>query len=206
MSQNIDLNALWQYVTNQVKNQITLPSLWRSMEAARPLTIDDDTLVLGFVAAEAHQMGLLMDNKHRNIIEQCLHQATRLRLKIHPMAAESVADWEAYKLTLSEGARLSREAKEQFQQRAEAGQTWDAVGEQLVRKFSATANRGLASVQGRYLNEAVDVLAEAYGRLMPADPDEQAERNYSRALERVSERVAVPSAVIAQMVLVRRAE
>ena len=38
----IDLNALWKYVTDQVKQRTTLPSLWRSMEGARPLTIEND--------------------------------------------------------------------------------------------------------------------------------------------------------------------
>jgi hypothetical protein len=204
MAPNIDLNALWNYVTAQVKGQITLPSLWRSMEAAKPLAVDGDILVLGYPAAEAHQMGLLLDNRHRNVIEQCLEQATRVRLKIHPLAAETVAEWEAHKTAQAEGVRLQQQAREQFQQRAEAGQTWDAVGEQLVRRFSALQNRGLASVQGRYLEDSLDVLAEAFGRLMPADADENTERGYSRVLDRIAERVNVPAALIAQMVLARR--
>jgi hypothetical protein len=78
------------------------------------------------------------------------------------------------------------------------------VAEQLVRKYSATPNRGLSSVQGRYLHEAVDTLAEAYTRLMPEPPTEADERAYSRALDRVSERAMVPSSLIAQMVWARR--
>jgi len=200
---SIDLDALWKYVTDKVKGQITLPGLWRAMEAARPLVLDGEILVLGFSGPDAHQAGHLMDHRHKNIIEQVLETATRKRLKIHPMAAESAADWEAYKQSQAEGQKLTQQHKEQFRKEAEAGQTWDAVSELLVRRFSGLQNRGLASVQARFLEEAVATLAEAYGRLMGETPDEHAEREYSRALERVGERVLVPAAAIGQLVIAR---
>ena len=96
------------------------------------------------------------------------------------------------------------QAKEQFLAEAEAGETWEAVGEQLVRRFGNLEHRGLSSIQGVFLDTSLGTLAEAYGRLMPAIPDEHAERNYSRVLERISERVGVPAAMIAQLVLVKR--
>jgi hypothetical protein len=201
---SVDLNALWKYVTDKVKAQITLPGLWRAMEAAKPLVLDDDTLVLGFSGEDTYQAGQLMDHRHKNLIEQVLESATRKRLKIHPMAADSPADWEAYKQSQVEGQKLTQQHKEQFRKDAEAGESWEAVSELLVRRFSTLQNRGLASVQGKFLEEAVAALTEAYGRLMPEHPDEQDEREYSRALERVAERVMVPSAAIAQLVLARR--
>lgn len=201
MSQpSIDLNALWKYVTDRVKAQVTQPSLWRAMEAARPVVLEDDLLVLGFAPADSHQGGLLQDQRHKNVIEQVLEQATRKRLRVHIMAGETLEEWEAYKAAQAEAGKLQQQAREQFLRHAEKGQSWEAVGEQLIRKFSGLRNRGLASVQGRYLGEAVDVLAEAYGRLMPADPDEAQERDYSRALERVAERVNVPAAMISLLV------
>jgi hypothetical protein len=201
---SVDLNALWKYVTDKVKQQLTVPALWRAMEAAKPLMLDDDVLVLGFAPMEAHQAGLLMDTRHKNLIEQVLESATRKRLLIHAMAAESPAEWEAQKAARVEGQKLQEQAREQFRKDAEAGDTWEAVSEQLVRKFGGLQNRGLASVQAVFLDEAVAALAEAYGRLMPELPDEHAERAYSRALERVSERVLVPSASIGQLVIARR--
>ena len=48
-------------------------------------------------------------------------------------------------------------------------------------------------------------LAEAYGRLMSDPPAELEERNYSRALERLAERVGVPSSLIAYLVHTRLA-
>jgi len=200
---NIDLNALWRYVTDQVKAQVTLPGLWRSMEAAHPLALENDELILGFSVSTSHQKGLLIDSRHRNVIEQVLQAATRKRLAIRLIDGETVEDWETYKLNQTEAQRLQAETRRQLQTKIESGGTWDAVGEQLVRAFAALTNRNLASVQARYLDQAVTTLAEAYGRLMSETPTELEERSYARVLERVSERAGVSSSLIAYFVLRR---
>lgn len=201
---SIDLNALWRYVTDQIKNRITLPSLWRSMEGARPLTIENDELILGYQPGLSMQSGLMMDIQNRNAIEQVLEAATRRRLKLRVIDGDSLEDWEAYKQAQEAAKLLQQQSRAQFQAQAEAGLSWEAVSEQLVRKYSATPNRGLSSVQGRYLDEAIDILVDAYGRLMPETPSEQDERSYTRAIDRVSERAMAPASLIAQMVWARR--
>jgi hypothetical protein len=62
-------------------------------------------------------------------------------------------------------------------------------------------NRMLTAVQGKFLVEAVDILADGYTRIMPEAPSEQEERAYGRVLDRVAERAAVPGAMIAYLVL-----
>src|SRR5262245_17409503 len=107
MSQRqIDLNALWKYVTDQVKQRITLPALWRAMESARPIALEDDQLILGYGVDTAHQGGLLLDTHHRNVIEGTLFAATRKRLSIHIINGETLAEWETIKRTQQEGVRL----------------------------------------------------------------------------------------------------
>jgi hypothetical protein len=194
-----DLNALWTQVTDEVKARIVMPSLWRAMEAGKPLAIEEGELVLGFGAGMG-QGGLLMDQRHRNVIEQILEEKTHQRLRLHLIDGDTLEDWELIKQQRIEAERLTQQSRQQYRQEAAAGDTWDAVGEHLIRRFSETPHRSLASVQGRYLDEAVNTLAESYGRLMFGEPGEMEERAFSRVLTRVAERVAVPEALIAQMV------
>jgi hypothetical protein len=200
---NIDLNALWKYITDQVKARVQMPALWRSMEAATPLAIENDELVMGFDAATMHQSGLLLDARYHNMIEQMLETATRKRLRIRVVQGTTPADWEQFKQQLAEGERLQKESRDQFRTRAEAGETWEAVGEQLVRAFGNLPHRALPSVQGRFLEESLERLTEAYSRLMADPPSEPEERAYSRVLERLAERINVPSALISHMVYAR---
>lgn len=203
MSAAQDLTPFWKYVTEQVMNRITMPAVWRAMAAAHPITIEDDELILGFETGDMHESGLLLDHRHRNIIEQIIESATRRRLKLRIIAGKTMEDWVYAQQAEVEAARLQQHAKDQFRKTADAGQTWEAVGEGLIRKLSGLQNRGLASVQGRFLDDVVVGLAEAYGRLMPDPPAEQDERNYSRTLERLAERIAVPSTVISYLVYQR---
>jgi uncharacterized lipoprotein len=204
MSQpQMDLNALWRWVIEQTKARTTTPALWRALEAAKPLTIEGEELILGFSVTDGHQAGLLADNRTRNTIEQVVESGVKRRLRLQIITGETLQDWEHYKASQAEAERLQAQSAQQFKKEIAAGDTWDQVSEQLVRKFNTIQHRSLASVQGRFLEEVIAGFAEAYGRLMPANPGELEERAFSRALERLAERVAVPSALIAHQVFAR---
>jgi hypothetical protein len=196
----IDYNALWQYVTQQLKSRTSLPALWRALEAARPIVIEGDNFILGFRPADGHMQGFLLEDHYKNLIQQSLETATRRRLNLNIIIGETVEDWESEKARREEAERLQQQAREQYRKHAESGQTWDQVGEQLVRKFSGVPHRGLSSVQARFLDECLDALVEAHRRLMAAEPTELEERAYSRVLDRLSERVMVPSTLIGYLV------
>src|SRR5205807_5032293 len=139
----------------QVKAKFSMPARWRAMEAATPLTLNGDELILGYDPGEMHQSGLILDHRHRNVIEQIIEAASHRRLKLRVIPGQTLEDWNLAQQTEIEGARLQQQAREQFLKTAEAGQTWEAVGEQLVRRFAGIPHRGLTSVQGRFLSDAV---------------------------------------------------
>jgi len=198
------LEPLWNYVTEQTKSKISMPALWRAMEAATPVALVRDELILGYEPGELHQSGLVLDHRHKNVIEQTIEAASRRRLKLRAIAGKTMQDLQMELQTELEGARLQQQTREQFLKTAEAGQTWEAVGEQLIRRFAAIPNRGLTSVQGRFLSEAVPAIAEAYARLMPAQPTEHDERSYTRVLERLAERTNVTAPILGFLVEERR--
>lgn len=201
---SINVVALWKYVSDHMKNQITLPSLWRALEAAVPLTIENDEFIIGFAGEAAPQAGILQNNQYRNMLEQVIEAATRRRLKLRFISGDTLDDWEAEKARVLEAQKLQIQSRQRLQQEIEAGNTWDAVGESLIRKLANLQGRAFPSVQGRFLEEVIATLAEAYGRLMPENPAENDERSYSRSLDRLSERLGVPATFIAYQVYLRR--
>src|SRR5437879_2604811 len=100
----IDANALWKYVTEQVKREITMPSLWRCMEAARPVIVENDELVIGFSLQAADLQGLLMDTRNRNSVEQIMERATRRRIRLRVIQGDTLEDWGAEKAREVEAA------------------------------------------------------------------------------------------------------
>src|SRR5438445_10313327 len=65
-----DVDQLWRATLEKVKVRLVLPSVWRAMEAGRPLVIEGDWFVLGFPASRSQEAGMLNDSKTRNIIER----------------------------------------------------------------------------------------------------------------------------------------
>src|SRR5947199_10553758 len=104
-----NLEPLWKYVTEQVKSKITMPALWRAMEAATPLALNGDELILGYDPGEMHQSGLVLDHRHKNVIEQIIEAATHRRLKLRVIPGKTLEDWQLAQETEIEGARLQQQ-------------------------------------------------------------------------------------------------
>ncbi len=199
----VDVKALWRYVVAQVKAQTATPGLWRAMEAGHPIALEEEELVIGYSGENSHQKGLLVDVRNRNLVEQILLAASRRKFRLRIIEGETLGDWEAVKAAEQEAARLQQQTAVQYRQESEGAATWDALGEQVIRSLTALPNRSLPSVQGRFMEEALAAVVEGYRRLMPAEPSEQDERNFSRALDRISERLGVPPAMLAYLVYQR---
>src|SRR4051812_25620789 len=124
-----DVNKLWQRVIDKVKVRLVLPSVWRAMEAARPLVIENDTLVLGFPASQTHQGGLLTDSKTNNIIERAIEEEAGRVLRLRMIEGETVQDWETSKLRDQEATALQKAALERRKREQSADQGWDGIME-----------------------------------------------------------------------------
>jgi hypothetical protein len=204
--QQINLENLWRFVTNQMKARVTMPSLWRALEAAKPITMENGELILGFGVETAHQSSLLLDSRYRNTIEQVLQMATRQKTRIRTINGESIEEWESIKQSEVEAQRLLGQSRQQYQKQLQQDDNWESIGEQLIRRYNQTANRALPTVQGRFLIGALDTLLEAYPKIMPPRPAEVDERALSRVIERLSERVMVPAPTIGFLLHQRLAE
>ena len=201
----IDVKKLWEWVTAQVKTKTTAPGLWRSMEAARPITVEGDEVVLGFGPDQSHMRGLLLDNRHQRMIEQLMETGTKRRLTLRIIDGETLADWETHKANEREAVRLIQAGRTGGASSpggapgpaaSGANGTWEEIGEKLIRRIGTIPTRAMPSVQGRLLVEAVDALVEAYPRLMTENSTEQDERSLSRTLDRLAERLGTTSATI----------
>jgi hypothetical protein len=76
---------------------------------------------------------------------------------------------------------------------------WEAVYEQVGRKFAETPGRSLASNRARYLNEMIAFVRDALTRL-PVETEAD-ERQLNRIIERIATNVDAPAAVVAWLIL-----
>src|SRR6266851_4328638 len=107
-----EAQRLWRGALEKVKVRLVLPGVWRAMEAARPLIVDGDTLVLGYPASVAHEGGLLRDTKISNVIERALEEEAGRQLRLRVIEGETMEDWLAYQSRDVEAAALQKTAQE----------------------------------------------------------------------------------------------
>jgi hypothetical protein len=195
-----DVNRVWQATTEKIKLRLVLPSVWRAMEAARPLTIDGDTLVLGFSPDRSHEGGLLLDAKTNNIIERALEEEAGRSLRLRIIEGDSLDDWTATKRREAEAASMQRAAQERRRREASIEQGWDAIIERVTRRYAEMPLRQLPQGQAAYLEEAVEILSDAAQRLLGENASETDQRSFARAVDRVADRTQVPAALVAYLV------
>jgi hypothetical protein len=184
-----DVSQVWHRVTELVKTRLVLPALWRAMEEAKALVVDENRLVLGFPARSAHGAGLLMDSKNLNVIEQAVAEVAGQPWRLKIIHGETLQDWQDQKKREEEAAAFARTMQQKRQRETGVEQNWEAVSERLTRRYAELPLRGLA----------LDVLAEAMTRLMPETPAESDQRGLARVIDKVADRASVPAPLIAYL-------
>jgi hypothetical protein len=201
-----NVEQLWRATLEKVKVRLVLPSVWRAMEAGRPLVIDGDWFVLGFSPSHSQEGGLLSDSKTSNVIERALEEEAGRPLRLRVIEGDTMDDWVAYQRRDEQAAALQKAAQERRRREASVEQGWDSITERLTRRYAEMPLRQLPQMQALYLEEAVGVLAEAARRLLGDNPSEVDHRSFARVIDRVADRAQVPAPVVAWMVRQRSGE
>ncbi|HZT43318.1 MAG TPA: hypothetical protein VFA07_14200 [Chthonomonadaceae bacterium] len=197
------LPVLWANCVERLKDRVNSRSFWEAVESTHPITIENDTLIVGMDTMDMNRASHIQHSAHARtvsqVIEEVFHQPLQLRL----IEGTTLADWEA---TKDREARLAamREATEMRQTAtarplAPAGYSdpWEALAEQVTRLYSQTANRALPQNKARYANEALYTLVEAMDTLYPEEPDDLAERGLARVLDRIAGNSEIPAPMLA---------
>ena len=178
--------------------------VWTALNASVPLTIEDNTLVLGLPHAGNDLAGHLRLAQTRKLIETEVGRHFNQSLTLRVIEGTTLEDWATEKVRDAEKRKLNEQAMARARAATQAGTSWEGVYETLSRKFAETPNRSLPQNRARFYMEAVDIVATAL-RDTPIT-DDLAERNFARCIERVSQYAEVPSTLVAALVLQRSFE
>lgn len=195
----VDLAETWREVLPEVRKGVTGVGVWQALNACRPITLDEGTLVMGVPFEVSELAGHLRIPLTKRLIEQ--HMGSKLGREVVLRVIEGLEldDWLTVKRRDEEAKRLQRQAMEKVRQEASARASWEATFDALARKHASIPNKSLPQNRAKFFHEAVALIAETW-REMPKD-DELAERNYARCLERVAQYTELPSTFVALKVM-----
>ncbi len=199
-----DLAEVWAEVLPDIRKGVTGVGVWAALNAVRPVTVEEGTLILGLPQSECELAGHLRLAQTRRLIESEVGRLMEQPITLRVIDGVTTADWETEKRRDEERRRLQDQALARARAQIQSTSSWEGVYEQLSRKFAETSNRSLPQTRARFFIEAVDIVARA----LQDTPitDEMAERNYARCLERISQYSEIPSTLVAVKVLERSFE
>lgn len=176
----------------------------QAMEAAVPITIDEDTLVLTMPGSERHIAGHLDTAANRNAILNALELVAGRRLDFRLIEGSTVEDWEQVK----QRDANARESASQTSQgprasgapsaRARVGEgPWDELIQRIHRHYQQLPKRQYPQSKARFLREALGWIASTDEELRYDSDEELHERALARSLERLGAVLDLPPVLVA---------
>jgi hypothetical protein len=177
----------------------------QAMQAAVPITLDDDLLVITMPGSERHLAGHMQTAANRNAIVNALELTSGQRLDFRIIDGTTVEEWEALKageVKARESASRARAGTRAAEPRSSVtvGEgPWDEVIQRIHRQYQQLPKRQYPQSKARYLREALSWIAANDDELRYQEnfDEDVHERALARAIERLASVLDLPPVVVA---------
>lgn len=183
------LEGLWQQVSEALHRGPINRPLWEAADAAHPLTLDGEFLILGFAPIDMRHSSYLETTVNRNRIREILQARTGRRLDIKCIEGATIEAWEHAKLRGQEAEAKAKAQIEHLQAHGTTIAAWEDLNQRLLRLFSSTEARRLASVLAGLLVKSLPMVYETDVQVRTSDPG--AEAIHNRELNRVFDKLGI---------------
>ncbi|MCL5102731.1 MAG: hypothetical protein M1133_01275 [Armatimonadetes bacterium] len=192
------IHQMWLVAAEKVKDRIIAPTLYRAVELGTGLTIEDGYFVLGFSNADMPMAGHLRSSQHQAIIEQCISDVAKQKLRLKIVEGTTLKDYENYKkLQATRDASQTTMSERRAAERA-VELAWEEVAEAVTRGYARLQGRQFAQSRGQFIMHCFGVINEAVKKFNYTDEsDEIHKRSLARVFEKLATCVEVPSAILA---------
>jgi hypothetical protein len=191
------LPVLWANCVDRLKDRINNRSFWEALEATRAITIENDSLIIGIDSEKFNYSSHIVQTSTLNTVHRTIEEVFNKPLQLKLVEGSTLADWEAHKAREARIAASKQAAETVVSAPPGNSDSWEGVYEQLSRLFAQASHRSLPQGKARYANEALYLLVEAMDTIYPDPPNESAERNLARAIDRIAASADIPASIIA---------
>lgn len=192
------VHQIWLQAAEKVKDRVIAPTLYRALELPVGITIDGDEFILGFANQDLPMAGHLRSAQHRAIIDQCVSEVLKRKVRVKIIEGTTLEDYEQYKQQAQARAATQTTVSAKREKERQIIAAWDEVGEQITRLYARLQLRSLPQSRAEFMWDAFKIINDAVNRM---NYDENAEEIEKRALARVFEKFAtvveIPSPMLA---------
>lgn len=180
--------ALWERAKPLVRQRMPFtPDLWRSVEAAVPVTVDGTTFVLGLTTENEALRSYLETNTMTALIREILRELTGVEMQVAIISGTTEEDWQRYKARQEQVRQLTTRTAEVTARKAKE-RDWSWLIHQFDHDHAHLPHRQYDFVKARFLLDCAQKAAEFALDYLAHHPDRKEE--VTRELERVCQRLA----------------
>jgi len=180
--------ALWERAKSLVRQRVPFtPDLWRSVEAAVPVTVDGTTFVLGLATENEALRSYLETTTMTALIREVLRELTGVEMQVAIIMGTTEEDWQRYKARQEQVRQLTSRTAEVTTRKAKE-RDWSWFIHQLDHDHAHLPHRQYDFVKAQFLLDCARKAAEFALEYLAHRPDRKEE--VTRELERVCQRLA----------------
>lgn len=191
-------HQIWLQAAERVKDRVIAPTLYRALELPTGIALDGDEFILGFSNADLPMAGHLRSAQHKAIIDQCVSEVLKRKVRVRIIEGTTPDDYAHYKQQLSAHDATQVTISAQRERERAVIAKWDEIGEQITRSYAKLHLRQLAQQRAEFMWDAFRVINQAVDSMGYTDEsDEIQKRALARVFEKFAMVVEIPSTMLA---------
>ncbi len=198
MAEDIDVQQLWEEMTQLMHEGDLNPSLWDAVAAVTPLIVDEDTLIVGLEPADMRHAGYIETSQNKSRLQDLLEQVAGRRLDIRVISGTTVASWERINEREMAGVeKATAEARARTVQK-DAREVWRQGLEDVVAVFTGSRARARGTDLARLMIKAIAKTyeVEQAARQEASGDEEMHNQQVNRIIDRIATYCNVSATVV----------
>ena len=191
-------HQVWLQAAEMVKDRVISPTLYRALELPVGITVDGDEFILGFANPDIPMSSHLKSAQHRALIEQCVSEILKRKVRVRVIEGTTVEEYENYKRQVEarESSQISISAQRDRERVVTAA--WDEVGEKITRLYARLHLRQLPQMRAEFMWQAFRIINQAVDEMgYDEKSDDIQKRSIARVFEKFSTVVEIPPTMLA---------
>lgn len=90
-------HQIWQIAAEKVKDRVIAPTLYRALELPVGIAVEGNEFILGFANQDLPMAGHLRSAQHRAIVDQCVSEVLKRKVRVRIIEGTTPEDYEHYK-------------------------------------------------------------------------------------------------------------
>ncbi len=199
MAEAIDVQQLWEQMTQLLHKGDLNPSLWDAVAAVTPLVVDEDTVVVGLQPAEMRHAGYIETSQNKSKLQDLLEQVVGRRLDIRVISGMTVASWERTKERETAGVEKAVAQARTMTAQKDARAIWRQGIEDVVEVFTGARARARGTDLARLMMKAIQQAYQVGRAAREEAPDDGELHNQqvNRIIDRIATYCNVSATVVA---------